>query len=50
GCKGKYEECTRDSDCCDEKNRSGRKLRCLTQCDEGGCLKYRQCLFYGGLQ
>merc|ERR1712212_439128 len=49
-CVGKYGKCTSDGQCCDEKNWAKRKLRCLTQCDEGGCLSYKQCMFYAGIQ
>lgn len=48
---GKYlHHCTSNSDCCTQQDEFGRKLRCLTQCDEGGCLSYKQCLFRGGIQ
>ena len=50
GCKAIYAKCTKNSDCCDKTDWAGRKLRCLNQCTEGGCLDYNQCLFYGGIQ
>nr|A7RMN1.2 RecName: Full=Toxin NvePTx1; Flags: Precursor [Nematostella vectensis] len=49
-CNGKYQKCTSNSQCCDQKDYAKRKLRCLTQCDEGGCMKYKQCMFYAGTQ
>ena len=49
-CVNKYGQCTSDSQCCDKEDYANRKLRCLTQCDEGGCLSYKQCMFYAGIQ
>lgn len=50
-CKTKYKRCSSSSECCKTpKDYAGRTLRCLTQCDEGGCLPYKQCMYYAGIQ
>ncbi len=46
GCIGESQLCTRDSDCCLEPQILGHTMKCRYQCDEGGCLSYKQCLLY----
>lgn len=45
-CRGEFQTCSRDSDCCPEPQVLGHRMTCRNQCDEGGCLSYKQCLLY----